>query len=267
MRYRKILVVGLSTFIGVICTSVEQTAAQDADPFGSGEQPTAKQISSAAITDKQASPRLSPAERIRKALSEPCTLDYDEAAWSDVEADLEARYQINIVLSQSARDDSLTDDDSITVNLRGIRLGNALRLMLMENNATFVAQDQVLRIISLDDAASAPHFFSRRIFDVSEILLAADGWHQKEKTSADNAYDDGGGGGREAGSSVRRASETSLTELVLQSVQPDAWRHGSEVGLATCNPFCGRLIVNGPEQLLDDVEDFLREIEASLSTQ
>ena len=125
-------------------------------------------------------------------------------------------------------------------------------------------------------------YFSRRIIDVSKILLAADGWHQKEKTSVGNTNEgdmgmddfgaDGGLGGRSSagrrrGGAGNGANEASLTELVLYSVQPDAWRGRSEFGLATCTPFCGRLVINGPEQLLDDVEDFLGEIEASLSTE
>ena len=308
MRYRKLMVVGLwIAAIGLaanlpMAAAVAQQPVENpfgsgdeaaADPFGGDDHPAEQQISSTVIADKAASRRLNPDEVIRKALSEPATLDYDEDVWSDVEAELEAKYRINIVLSQSARDDSLTADEPISVNLRGIRLGNALRLMLMEKHATYVVKDQVLRIISLDeDIVNDPEYFTRRIIDVSKILRAADDWHQREEVNANNSpgvgmgmddmgMDDMGmemgmGGGRRRETPVRHTSEATLTELVLHSIQPDAWRDNpyampgrggkkpTSTGLATCTPFYGRLIVNGPEQLLDEVEDFLREIEASL---
>ena len=41
-----------------------------------------------------------------KRLREVVTLDYDEMPWNEIEQDLEARGEFNIILDQSARDDS-----------------------------------------------------------------------------------------------------------------------------------------------------------------
>lgn len=109
-------------------------------------------------------------ERILRALEQPATLDYDEEAWSDVEADLESKFRINIVLTQSAKDDSLDVDEPMTANLRGIRLKNALRLMLKEKNATFIVRDEVLQIVSIDDAETDPKFLVTNVYNVGDLV-------------------------------------------------------------------------------------------------
>jgi uncharacterized membrane protein YgcG len=109
-------------------------------------------------------------ERILRALEQPATLDYDEESWSDVEQELEAKYKINIVLTQSARDDSLDVDEPITANLRGIRLKNALRLMLKEKNATFIVRDEVLQIVSIDDAESDAKYLVTNVYNVGDLV-------------------------------------------------------------------------------------------------
>ena len=108
-------------------------------------------------------------EKILNALEEPATLQYDETPWSEVEEALERKYRINIVLDQSARDDSLTEDEPITANLQGISLKNALRLMLKEKNATFIVRNEVLLIISLDDAEDTKYFVTN-VFNVGDLV-------------------------------------------------------------------------------------------------
>ncbi len=108
-------------------------------------------------------------ERILNALDEQADLEYDEVAFVDVMDELRDDYGINVVLDVSARDDSLTEDELITFNVKGIRLKNALRLMLKEKNATFIVRDEVLTIISLD-VASDPEFFVTNVYNVGDLV-------------------------------------------------------------------------------------------------
>ena len=108
-------------------------------------------------------------EQILNALDQPADLNYDEDPWSEVEEDLELRYGINIVLTSSAEDDALSGDEPVTVNLTGIRLKNALRIMLETKNATFVVQDEVLKIISLDDAEDVKWFVTN-VYNVGDLI-------------------------------------------------------------------------------------------------
>ena len=110
-------------------------------------------------------------EEILRALDGPLSvpLSYEETPWSEIEDELEAQYGINIILTSSAEDDSLGPDEPVTVNLTGIRLKNALRIMLEAKNATFVVQDEVLKIISLDDAEDVKWFVTN-VYNVGDLV-------------------------------------------------------------------------------------------------
>ena len=108
-------------------------------------------------------------EKILRALEEPADLNYDERPWNEIEEELETTYGINIVLTTSASDDSLGEDEPITENLTGIRFKNALRIMLEKYNATFVVKDEVLKIISLDDAQDVKWFVTN-VYNVGDLV-------------------------------------------------------------------------------------------------
>lgn len=94
---------------------------------------------------------------------------YDDTPFSEVMLDLKSKYNINIVLDASAVDDSLDQDTSVTISVNGIRLKNALRLLLAQHNATFIVRDEVLRIIS-KDVAEDPEFFVTNIYNVGDLV-------------------------------------------------------------------------------------------------
>ena len=108
-------------------------------------------------------------ERIHRALEEPADFIFDERPWNEIEEQLEATYGINIVLTTSAQDDQLGEDEPITENLTGIRFKNALRIMLDKYNATYVVKDEVLKIISLDDASDVKWFVTN-IYNVGDLV-------------------------------------------------------------------------------------------------
>ena len=108
-------------------------------------------------------------EKILNALDLPADFNYDETSWTEVKEELENKYNINIVLTTSASDDALPDDETFTSKLQGIRLKNALRILLAENNATFVVKDEVLQVISLDEA-SDQKWFTTDVYNVADLV-------------------------------------------------------------------------------------------------
>lgn len=108
-------------------------------------------------------------EAILDALELPTNLEYVEVPFIDVKRDLEDKYGINIALDQSAIDDALTEEELITVRYRGIRLKNALRLMLRDYNATYIVRDEVLRIISLSNV-SDPENLVTDVYNVGDLV-------------------------------------------------------------------------------------------------
>lgn len=108
-------------------------------------------------------------EAIISALDQPTNLEYEETPFADVKAELEERFRINIVLDQTAEDDQLNNDELITVRIRGVRLKNALRLMLRKYNATYIVRDEVLRVISLDNI-NDPENLVTDVYNVGDLV-------------------------------------------------------------------------------------------------
>ncbi len=127
-------------------------------------------------------------EKILRALEEPADFNFDERPWNEVEELLETTYGINIVLTTSASDDSLTEDEPITENLTGIRLKNALRIMLEKKNATYVVKDEVLKIISLDDAEDVKWFVTN-VYNVGDLVAP-----RQSRGGGGGGFGGGGGG-------------------------------------------------------------------------
>ena len=128
-------------------------------------------------------------EKILQALEESADLNYDDRSWNDVELELEEMYGINIVLTASALEDSMSEDEPMTENLNGIRLKNALRIMLAKKNATYVVKDEVLKIISLDDADDIA-YFTTNVYNVGDLVAP------RQSTGGGGGF---GGGGNQGG--------------------------------------------------------------------
>ena len=139
------------------------TAAQD-DLLGGGEDRTSKNVTSNSPSNAT---RMN--DKIREKLATECAFDYDETSYSDVAKGLEKSLAVNIVLTSSASDDALAEDEPFTSTLSGITHASALRIILAQKNATYVVQDGVIKLISLDEADDEK-WFTRRMFDATETL-------------------------------------------------------------------------------------------------
>ena len=67
----------------------------------------------------------------------------------------------------SAKTDSLSDDEPMTFNLKGMPLNKALILMLGTKNATYIIDEGVVVIISLDDAEDSK-YLRLKVFDCDD---------------------------------------------------------------------------------------------------
>ena len=90
-------------------------------------------------------------QKMQSALEKTADFHFDELPWGEIEKMLEATYKVSFVLDQSAKNDSLSDDEPITINLEKIRLKNALYFMLRAKNASFLIKNGAITIYSLDE--------------------------------------------------------------------------------------------------------------------
>ncbi len=147
-----------------------------------------------------------------KALRQVVSLDYDETPFSDVETDLEKRTGLNFLLHSSACDDSLTVNEPIKFKLNEMPLNKALKLMLETKNATYVIDEGVVMIISLDDA-EAPKWLRLKMYDCRELVKTlpktGPASHTAWRTGLGGRQGGGGGGGMFAIRSAIQDNERS----------------------------------------------------------
>jgi hypothetical protein len=112
-------------------------------------------------------------KRIRKVLREPLTskgLEFADAPLSEVLDFIHSEYEIEVALDLKALDDlGLSPNEPVTVNLRSITLGAALRILLRQLDLTYTVRDEVLLIQSEDAAISNP---ITAVYPVMDLLEA-----------------------------------------------------------------------------------------------
>lgn len=200
-------------------------------------------------------------ESIRKKLDEPIDCNYNETPWSEIELQLEKRHRFNIVLTSSAKDDSLTDDEPLTEVLTGIPLRNALRIMLRKKNATYVVKDGVMQIISLDDHEDLK-WFSIVFINVRPLLAKITSLEKarigQPRTTAEPETNN-----TEAKARELVTAESLLTDLIYSTYETDQWRSGQ--GLATIKIIGGFAVVNCNEELAAGLREFLTDLDFHLA--
>lgn len=103
--------------------------------------------------DGSCSQRLQKARRITKALDGEIMLDFNEAPLSEVVDYLETLREIPIVIDTRALDEvGLGTDTPLNVNLSGITLRSALKIMLGQLDLTYAVRDEVLMITTEEEA-------------------------------------------------------------------------------------------------------------------
>jgi tetratricopeptide (TPR) repeat protein len=113
-----------------------------------------------------------PAEKkIDEALNATTQLDFNEAPLQDVIDYLKTTHGINIQLDKAHLDDvSVNSDTPVTINLKGISLKSALRLMLrnMQPELTYMIKNEVLLITTPDIAAEE---LTTKVYPVADLVL------------------------------------------------------------------------------------------------
>ena len=105
---------------------------------------------------------------VLRALNQPADFHWVETPWGEIKEQLEDLYNINIVVTTSAKD-KVTPDEPFTSELRDISLKSALRIELAKKNATFVVKDEAIQIISLDKKAQPKKAVSTKTRSVDSL--------------------------------------------------------------------------------------------------
>ena len=271
MRTRILQLVGLLTALCYASFGAGAAIAQEMHSLAPKESPTAtadnpffeKSVSSKAVllpaqdeTADEADIRTSLSksavltQKVRAALEKFGNLEYVEVPFIDVKYDIEESLGFNIQLDQTAIDDALTEEESVTIRLINVRYSDGLRLLLRDFNATYTVDNGIIRIISLDNANDA-ELHSRIMFDVQPTLDLIKKHDGRMNSPQYEGFDE----------SV--IPMIVLSDTIMSVVQKDAWRDNGQ-GEAALEIAGGILIVRGPESLLSEVKDFVQDLHAQM---
>jgi len=197
------------------------------DPFSNSDQPRKGPllISMSSIRDSYA----------EDALESPNDLDYEETQFSVIKSELEQRSKLNFILDASAIDDSLTEEELVTVRIRAVSLAKGLHLMLKPFNATYTIDEGVVVIISKDNRADPEHL-RLKMFDCKKLVEA-----------------------------LGESGEGKLLNLVQSMVYPDTWKNNNETtGYGEASVEGGILIVNQSELELRQIGEMLEDMRGKI---
>ncbi len=107
--------------------------------------------------------------RIRAALDQTTELEFLDAPLADVRDYLADRHNIDIVFDKDALDaEGITPDTPVSLQLSGITLRSALRIMLKQLGLTYVIQNEVLNITTI---AEAETILIPKVYPVADLVI------------------------------------------------------------------------------------------------
>lgn len=110
-------------------------------------------------------------EKIETALAGPTQLEFIDTPLHEVVGFLRAHHRIEIQIDRRALDDmGVGTDTPITIDVKGISLRSALRLLLRELDLAYVIQDEVLLITTPEEAECR---LTTKIYPVGDLLVPA----------------------------------------------------------------------------------------------
>jgi hypothetical protein len=197
---------------------------------------------------------VSPAEqRIREELDKPTDLEFNEVPLKDVVEYIKDKHGIELQLDERLlADAAVATDTPITLNLKGVSLRSAMRLMLgrLPGNPTFVVADEVLLITTREGAAERKVV---RVYNVGDLVEAR----------RNPQGDPFGVPGATGGYGVPAASDSlsELANVIQQAIEPGTWT--PERGCAVV-PLVSKdtplLVVRHSRSAHDEIVELLKSI-------
>jgi hypothetical protein len=175
---------------------------------------------------------------IEKALASPTQLDFTEAPLQDVIDYLKSTCNIEIQIDKRVLEDvNVTTDTPVTINVKGIRLESALRLMLrnMQPELTYIIKNEVLLITTPDIASEE---LTIKLYPVADLVACRD--------KHDAPWDD----------------YDALIDVITSTIKPTTWDTAGAPGSVQGNTFgtAKVLVVTQTAEVHKEIADLLAKI-------
>lgn len=140
----------------IIATTQLASAGLEPIRIAQIEQSERTPVLDTSSVDFQPTERSAEELRIEQALTEPISLHFNEAPLAEVMESVARQSQLNVVLDDAGlRQEGLTVDTPVTLNVEGINLRSALNRMLKPLKLDFMVEDDVLKITTQEKVAAA----------------------------------------------------------------------------------------------------------------
>jgi len=115
----------------------------------------------------------SPSEkRITEALNDQTTFNFPDTPLNEVITYIQKTHEIPVVLDKRALDDAgIPEDDPVNIVVAGITLKSALTLMLDEKDLTYIIENEVMKITTIDIANEK---LQTRVYPVGDLVVNLD---------------------------------------------------------------------------------------------
>jgi hypothetical protein len=134
--------------------------SDDKEPRGIADRPPIRQV-----VDQPCSAR--PNEKIRRALEKPITLKFQDAPLADIARQIGNLVAFPILVdSQSLNDLGLTPDTELSLDVKDVKLREALDSLFAGEELAWTVRDDILLITTKDDA---DFHLETRVFDVCDL--------------------------------------------------------------------------------------------------
>jgi hypothetical protein len=174
----------------------------------------------------------SPSEAIERALQQTAMFDFDQVPLADVADFIGRNFEIEVELDRVALEAvGVAADIPVTRHVRGISLRSALNLLLRDLDLTWLNQDEVLLITTIDEAEQN---ITTKVYPVRDLTLPPDG-------PGDEDYE-------------------SLVAAIASTISPTSWVDAGGAGSVKAVPNAGALVVAQTSTIHQQIETLLKSL-------
>ena len=235
--------------------AVAQTTKPAAAPAAAAVKPSPRAAAAAQVDAKRALATRMPEMKLGSVRLQDAVEFLQDTSGANIHVNWRALETVNI-----------TRETPVDLRLQSMPLRKLIQYLLMEADGqgltTFYAEDGVIEITTRE---LADQRLITKVYPVEDLLLTIPDFTDAPDFSLQQAQVSGGGGGGGSGQSLLGNAATGdennrvanaargqeLVELVMNTVEPEAWRENG--GTGSIRYFRGRLIVTAPRSVHEKI--------------
>lgn len=186
----------------------------------------------------------------RHLLDQPVSLHFEKTPLSKALAEIAATCGVNLALDTRATEEAgVAKTQRVSLDVDGIKLRNALQLILEPLDLTFIQNGEVIKVTSVD--AARP--YSTRAYNVADLVVPIE---SQVKVTTENGIAIARGGNNV---DTTKADFKSLIDLITSTIAPDTWE---DSGSGRIQPYeqTLSLVIRQRSEIHEQIVDLLGQL-------